>query len=282
MIFEGLSYKHLAAFRIGLLGFWWIEVMRSDISALSVFDPGWFKPHGLWLLIPAAVRKYLISSLALQVLRWATASSLALALVGLLRGALWRALPLLLLLSFLTFLRGFGHPDHSHVQAYLVTVVLCFSPAWTCWSLRPEAEPRAQGSVAAGPVTCAFAAMALVFSLPYMATGVYRWAKEGLLIYFDTSMFHFIARDSRVLGYFDSSLGLSIVEHPAWLPFINLSFFMVTLAELTAPWAHLSSRACAMYLAVLLPFHLLSPLLMHVFFLPNVVVLVGLDRKSVV
>ncbi|HXS17132.1 MAG TPA: hypothetical protein VN764_08085, partial [Polyangiaceae bacterium] len=87
---------------------------------------------------------------------------------------------------------------------------------------------------------------------------------------------YFLARDSLVLDDFAFSAGLWVVEHGALLPLINFSFFLVTLAELGAPWAHLKRGYCAAFLLVILPFHVLSPLLMHILFLQNIVVTVGL------
>jgi len=275
-LYEGLGPKHLAWFRIYLLGYWFIEIARSTLPRLATFDPSWYSPHGLWLLVPSSWRELVFSTGALSGLKYATATGVAWMLLGL-PGRRWVAyINLFFLLTFTSFLRGFGHSDHSHVQIFLVTVVLSFSPAWDAWSVSKGNEPASRAGEPHVKYGQSFAAMALIFSVPYFATGIYRLAKEGLWIFFGSSMQYFLARDSLVLDDFAFSAGLWVVEHGALLPLINFSFFLVTLAELGAPWAHLKRGYCAAFLLVILPFHVLSPLLMHILFLQNIVVTVGL------
>lgn len=277
-LYQDLTAKHLALFRIILLSFWLLEIGRSSLPRLGELDPGWYVPHGPWLLVPQAVYPLLFGGPGLIWLKWGTFVSVFVALVGV-SGQLWpRAIMLLSLLMFSSFLRGFGHPDHSHVQAYLVTIVLAFSPAWDrlSWAAR---KPQRAGDGARTSTTSyssAFFAMALAFSMPYFATGIYRLAKEGIWIYFGPSMLHYLARDSLVLDDFDFGWGLWLSRQTALLPVINFSFLLVSLAELGAPWAPLRKSYCLAFLAIMLPFHLLSPLLMHILFLPNIVALVGL------
>lgn len=276
-LYEGLGPQSLALFRIYLLGYWLIEISRSTLPRLATFDPHWYSPHGLWVLTPASLRDLMFGAVALHCMKWVTLLGVVWMLLGLpgRRGVSY--VNLFLLLLFTSFLRGFGHPDHSHVQIFLVTVVLSFSPAWDVWSVSRTSQASCDPSAVPPPqYGQSFAAMALIFSLPYFATGVYRLAKEGLGIFLGASMQHFLARDSLVLDDFAFSAGLWIVEHQVLLPVINLSFFLVTLAELGAPFAHLKRGYCTVFLTVILPFHLLAPLLMHILFLQNIVVILGL------
>lgn len=277
-IYRGLSAQHLALFRIFLLSFWLFEIGRSSLPCLSGLDPAWYVAHGPWLVVPRAIYPFFFDGPGLNWLKWTTFVSVFVVLVGVTTRTWSRVVMLLALLMFTSFLRGFGHPDHSHVQAYLVTLVLAFSPAWDRWSWSSKKSKHARNSAAisATRYSSPFLAMALVFSMPYFLTGVYRLAKEGIWIYLGPSMLHYLARDSLVLDDFDFGWGLWLSRQTALLPLLNISFLLVSLAELGAPWAPLKRSYCLAFLAIILPFHLLSPLLMHILFLPNIIVLVGL------
>jgi hypothetical protein len=157
------------------------------------------------------------------------------------------------------------------VQLLFVTYALLFLPAWDALSLQSTGRARPSGVYAAS-----FAALSLVFAIPYFAIAIYRLTHEGAALYFGSSMLHFIARDTLSLDHFDFSMGLDLVETQAFRAWLNLGFAVITLAELASPWVHLRRSWCVLWLALIGPFHLLSPLLMHVAFFHNLVLLVVL------
>jgi hypothetical protein len=61
-----------------------------------------------------------------------------------------------------------------------------------------------------------------------------------------------------------------------WRPALNLGFFAVTLAELAAPWAYLRRTLTIVWLLLVVPFHLLAPVIMHVLFAHNLWLIVTL------
>jgi len=95
-------------------------------------------------------------------------------------------------------------------------------------------------------------------------------------MFWSSSIQHFMLRDSLVLDDFAFELGPRLAQQASWLPLFNLAFVAVTVAELLAPLAHLTRRLTVGWLAVMLPFHLLSPVLMHVSFANNLVLMLAL------
>ena len=287
MIYRNARAEHLAAFRIAVLMFWVVDLARRPLADLTALPSAWFQPHGPWLLVPAAVIEALWTPVGLNSLKWVTVGVAAAVAAGV-PGRKGLSALLVVLLTLVTgFVRGFGHPDHADVQLLMLTIALMFTPAWDAWRVRFSSDEGqasettaqlerhpSQQPVDANMYAASFATLALVFSFPYFMTGAYRLAKEGLSLYFGPSILHFLARDSMVLDDFTFGYGLWLAEQSHWLPLYNLSFVGVSVAEMTAPWAHLSRKGCALWLAVILPFHLLTPLLMHIIFVQNMAVLV--------
>jgi hypothetical protein len=110
--------------------------------------------------------------------------------------------------------------------------------------------------------------LAVVFGFPYFLTGTARLALEGYRIFLSDAMQHFMARETLALDDFDFTLGLSLLD-ARLRPLLNLAFFGVTLAELATPWVYMKKSWTALWLALIVPFHALAPLLMHVLFVHN-------------
>jgi hypothetical protein len=178
------------------------------------------------------------------------------------------------LLTIVTgFVRGFGHADHAQLQLLFVTFALVFLPAWDTFCLGGSSREHRGDEVA---YRASFVALALVFSFPYLLTAAYRLTHEGAAIFLGSSMRHFIARDTLSLDHLDFRLGLVLLQYPALTPVLNAGFAVVTAAELLAPWAFLRRSWAVAWLASIGPFHVLAPLIMHVFFPHNIALLLVL------
>jgi hypothetical protein len=263
VIYAEATGRRLALARCALLGVCTLDVALDPFPALSALPSAWFTGHGPWALVPSRLIDLIWSEPALWALKATTLGALALALFGVWRPRIMAGLAALLLTLTWGFVRGFGHADHSQLQLLFMTFVLPFLPAWDALSGVREKAPRAESAYVS-----AFVALALVFGFPYFLTGAARLAQEGFTIFTSDAMQHFMARETLSLDDFDYTLGLSLLD-PALRPLLNLGFFGVTLAELGAPWAYLEKRWAFAWLALIVPFHLLAPLLMHVLFVHN-------------
>jgi hypothetical protein len=270
VIYTEASARRLALLRLGVLLVCALDVARDPFPELAALPRSAFTGHGPWALAPSGLLEAVWNETALLSLKLATVVAIALAMLGVRHARRWAGLAALLLILTWGFVRGFGHADHSQLQLLFITFALPFLPAWDALALaREEPAQRAHGAYAG-----AFVALAAVFGFPYFLTGASRLAQAGYAIFMGDALQHFIARDTLTLDDFDSTLGLSLLA-PALRPLLNLSFFGVTLVELSAPWAYLERRAAMLWLLLVLPFHLLTPLLMHVSFEHNVA-LIGL------
>jgi hypothetical protein len=262
MIYAQANAARLAFLRIALLTVCAIDVALDPFPALATLPRAWFSGHGPWALVPEAVIDALWSEPVLLGLKLTTLIVLGLAALGARTPRLWAGLAALLLTLIWSFVRGFGHADHSQLQLLFSTFALPFLPAWDALSLTRE-EPREQRAYVG-----AFVTLAVVFGFPYFLTGAARLAQEGFGIFVGDAMQHFMARETMSLDDFDFTLGLSLLD-PALRPALNLGFFGVTLAELGTPWAYLKKSFCLVWLALIVPFHVLAPVLMHVLFVHN-------------
>jgi hypothetical protein len=268
MIYAGATARRLALLRIALFGLWLIDLALDPIDEVAALPVAWFAPHGPYVLLPRAVLASLWDARVFLGLKLAALGSVVLALIGTARPRLCALLACALLTLVLGFVRGFGHADHSQLQLLFATYLLAFLPAWDALCVGAAAKPAADGRYAAS-----FAALALVFGFPYLATAVYRLTHEGWAIFAGHTMQHFIARDTLMLDHFDFTLGLALLEQPALGPLLNAGFAGVTVAELAAPFVYLRPRWAAVWLAVMVPFHVIAPVIMHTLFAHNLVLL---------
>lgn len=272
MIYAHAGPRRLAMLRVAVLVLWLYELASDPFERLAALPRAWFEPHGPWLLAPDAVLALLWNETALFGLKLAALASVSLALLGLGRPRLCMALALALVTLVTSFVRGFGHADHADVPLLWATLALALLPAWDALTVsKAPVTARAPGTYAR-----ACALVALVFSFGYFETAVHRLAREGGQIFLGPSILHFIARDTAALDDLPFTFGAWLVEQPGALVLCNAGFLLVTVAELAAPFAHLRRSVSIAWLAVILPFHLLAPIVMHVFFRENLVLLCAL------
>jgi hypothetical protein len=272
MIYRAATPQRLALVRVLVFCIWLWELARDPFERLARLPRAWFQAYGPWLLVPAPLLEAIWSETVLSWLRGMTLGCVGLALLGVRGQRAWALAAAALLTLSTGFVRGFGHVDHGQVQLLTVTWALPFMPAWRALAISPAQTARAGVDEAA----TSFSLLACVFAFPYFETAAHRIAREGAAMFWSNSLQYFMVRDSLALDDFAFELGPRLAQHAGWLPVFNLAFAAVTVAELLAPWAHLQRTRCLGWLAIVVPFHLLSPVLMHVFFLDNLLLLLVL------
>jgi hypothetical protein len=272
MIYQAATPERLALVRVLVFCLWLWELVRDPFERLARLPQAWFQAHGPWLLVPASLFSAIWDETVLAGLRGLTLGCVAMALLGVRRQRMWALIAAAFLTLSTAFVRGFGHVDHGQVQLLVVTWVLALTPAWSAFAVSPLQRPRP------GPdeARLGFSLLAVVFAFPYFETAAHRLAREGVAMFWSPSIQHFMVRDSLVLDDFAFELGPRLAQQASWIPLFNLAFAAVTVAELLAPLAHLKRSLAIGWLAVMFPFHLLSPVLMHVSFADNLVLMLTL------
>ena len=103
--------------------------------------------------------------------------------------------------------------------------------------------------------------------------GVRRVFAGGIEIFTNGTMLGIIAMDSATPDHLQQSVGLRVLESPAWVLMLQVGFVMVTLLEilsllcLSSPWFRRG------WLAVMLVFHVLSWPLLQTLFVFNILLL---------
>lgn len=113
---------------------------------------------------------------------------------------------------------------------------------------------------------------ALVCGLAYALVGVRRLA-VGPQVLWDGSLANWIlSRTLEPLGY-GFQWGMDVVRHPWLMAGVQLGFIVTTVFEILSPLTPFHDRLRRCWLAVMVPFHLLTLFTMNIFFWENLVLI---------
>jgi hypothetical protein len=175
--------------------------------------------------------------------------------------------------------RGFaGHLEHQDLVLLYAAYLLALCPLAD--RLIPPARRRAEASWTLDGVP--LVGIALSLCLTYTFAGVFRLLHGGLALFTSAQLPAFVARNSLQLVHPMGNLGGWVLGTPeaAWL--LAVGFPLVTAVEVLAPLALFSRWFRYVFVAVMAPFHVLSWLIMQVWFWENLVLYVlffDLDRR---
>jgi hypothetical protein len=225
-----------------------------------------FLPESLWARA--------VDPLTLQILR---AVLLILVVACLLGVRPWRmvALPTVALLTVQqSLLRSVGYINHAEIAILFCAWVLAVFPSADSLALLSRVRQRTASP--AEPYRLAILLMALGLLFGYTAIGAHRIAHASPEIFTGGTMYYHIANTR----YYPVGLFLPVrawvLSHPGLLGLVNAGFVAVTFVEILSPFCLLWRRFRHVWLAVILTFHLLTLLLMQIFFWENIVLILAL------
>jgi hypothetical protein len=164
-----------------------------------------------------------------------------------------------------SLIRGFTHLNHAQIALLLVAGVLALFA-----NLPERGAGRAYNRYAVPLV-----ASALVLTLSYSLIGFYRLS-TGMAIFTGDSIVNYVVSRSLRTSYYDFNVGIAAVS---WTPIalaLRAGFPLVTIVEALAPLALVSRAFRWLFLAVMIPFHFLTLVLMEVSFIENLLLYVVL------
>jgi hypothetical protein len=276
MLHEHASARALALARIWIFGLCLVDVAVDRLQELAGLPLDFLVPVGPLALVPSALLGRLYEPGFLVALQATLCGLLALAIVG---APGFRAIALaacaLLTIQY-ALLRSVGYVNHAELPMLYAAVVLALAPSTDAWAWRratPARDPAIYGA--------SLGLIALLFCLTYTLVGVHRVLMAGPAIFTDGSLIRIVLGPALKPGIFGGSHGVELLATPAGRALMTLGFVYVTVLELVAPACLFVPTLRRIWIPSMLAFHVLSRLLMQVFFVHNVamipLVLVDVD-----
>ncbi len=165
--------------------------------------------------------------------------------------------------------RGRNFIPHSHMILLLSSYILCCFPAADALTLF-----RQRNLKPADPVMyrAPLVAASLVLAFTYMLAAGRRFSNAGIMIYFDDSILCATAARDAELGS-TGGWGVWACESLVLAWSLRLGFPVVTILEFLSPLYVFSKRFRWIWIAVLVPFHIGTGLLMGIWFSYNLLLI---------
>lgn len=277
MLHENATARHLALLRVWVFGMWIGDLLKDPASDLARIPLAYYQPVGVLRALPPRFWEAALSEPLLQIWWGALAVLLLLSAAGVpfYRGV---ALATCVLLTFYQgVIFGFTSVTHGPIAALYIAWILALFPSADAWSLRRKPKPWSSDRV----YQAAMLTATVVFLATYMMTGVRRVVDGGIDIFLDDSILRFLARNSVSPDHLSQGLGLRVLEYPGAGTILEVGFVLVTVFEILSLLCLSSTWFRRAWLAVMLPFHVLSWPLLQLLFAHNLllicVLLVDLD-----
>lgn len=257
--------------RILVFATWFIRVAFKPLYKVSYIPDSLYDPVGLLALVPHALQPLLRNAAFLHGLKAAALLSFVLVIAGLwLRWSMLAACILMTL--FASIWRGFaGHIDHESIlilfAGYLLTL---FEFADRRAEARGEHVAPGGPTRAGIPLTTILAVLLWV----YMTVAVFRLVHGAPGVFTTNSLTFWALRNAYETAQPVIGMGKLVVQYPILGRMLDAGFPVITLIELTSLLALVSKEYRWIFLAVMVPFHILSLFVLDVFFWENMVLYV--------
>lgn len=267
MIHERVSPQTLGLARILVFGMCMATVWEFRIEDVAAL-PG-LERHGVLRLVPNSLWELLIDAGVLGFFRWALVLLLAWLVLGL---GPFRPLAGLAVVA-LTLYDGIARshsPFLNHGEALMLyaAYVLALFPCNEGMSLARGAGSRSPDVQHAAPLV----AIAAMTTLVYFFVAIARLDYSGPGLFTSDSMGVYILLRSLEHNRFGFTVGLEVVRGP-WLDLVRAGFVVVTFMEFTSPLLLFYRPYRWAWLAVILPFHVMSLAFMNILFWQNLLII---------
>jgi hypothetical protein len=273
LIHEQAGDRLLRLARRGIVGLWIFKLLLDPLWRLADFPHELFHPVGLLALLPANGQAALLSGPGLLAL-WI---SLLAALAACLFEKAFRvaSLPAAFLLTvYSSLIRGFGPAVHTDIVLLLAVYALS-AFAWADYFMPDSATVPRRASY---PLVTIVA----LLCFPYCLVGLNRTIGGGIHVFTGDTM-EVWAIDASLRGYyFNTNIGWHVPQWPLAALLLKLGLPGITFFEITAPLCLVWARYRWVFIPVMLSFHLLSLVIMNIFFFDDMflyLLLVDWSRK---
>jgi predicted DCC family thiol-disulfide oxidoreductase YuxK len=244
-------------FTVWVAAIWLLHLALEPLTDLAGIPPGLFRPVAPVGWLPHRIEVLFLEPVVLHGLR-------ILGVVSLLVAAIRERAPVALVVAAIvltlaqSIVRSLGHVNHAELPALYAVYALAFVAVLE----RLRGRSRALDAL---PLVVTAAALTTTYSL----TAVFRLAHGGLAVYTTGSMVEWSAAAAFQPDEWRSQMGLLTAYDVVRWPLL-LSFPLVTLFELAAPYCLISRTFRLLFVPIVVAFHVATLLFMNIFFWENV------------
>lgn len=268
MLHRNGSPTALGLARITVFSIWLFSIAVTPVMLYSVLPESLFTPVGVFRFLPPELFHFALNESFLMGLKAALMALCGLLVLGV-RPFTPLAVGTCALLLFYDFLmKGFnGYVNHAQLGILYGALVLAVFPAADGLSVMGPSKRPAPRAHYAAPMFV----VALLLAFAYSFIGTHRVVQNGLGIFTGDAIVTLLA--VRSLEFSATGFGTLPLTLPALAPFLKLGYFITTLFEVLAPLALIYRRFRRLWLAVIIPFHLMTLLTMNIFFWENILLI---------
>ena len=255
-----------------VFGMWLADLLKDAPTELTRIPLAYYEPVGMLRWLPGSFWDVALSENVLLAWWWGLVVLLALSAAGVpfYRGVALFACVLLTFWQGVVF--GFTGVPHGPIAALYIAWILAVFPAADAYSLRRGRASSPPNSVYRAAILTATA----VFLITYMLVGVRRIFEGGVEIFLDGSILRYVVRNSMSPDYLSQGLGARVLDYPGMPAIIEAGFVVVTVFEIFSLLCLSSKWFRRSWLAVMLPFHVLSWPLLQLLFVHNILLICAL------
>jgi hypothetical protein len=243
--------------RLGVFLLWIVKLLLDPVWRLGDLPPELIQPVGVLALLAPGQHPFFWSGTGLAFLWIATLILLVVGLTNRHFAPVSTAAAVLLTL-YSSVIRSFGPAVHTDIVLLLATYALALFAWADVW------EKRAGGSAAPNNSAPLVTIVALL-SLTYCLVGLNRTI-VSFPVFTGNSMEIWTIDASLRAYYFNTGIGWHLPEWPWVVLFLRGGLPVITFFEITAPLCLISPWYRRVFIPVMLSFHLLSLVLMNIFF----------------
>lgn len=261
LIHEQAGPRLLRLTRLGVFLLWIVKLLLDPLWRLADMPREMYEPIGVLALLPASALDFLLSAAGLTSLLVAILVTAVLCLTDK-AFVVTSTLAAILLTLYSSVIRGFGPAVHTDIVLLLAVYALA-AFAWADWiQTKFSKTKKTSDAWSSYPIIAIIA----LLCLSYMLVGINRAVAGGPRIFTGDTMEVF-ALDASLRGYyFNTNIGWHIPEWPLAVLMLKLGFPVITFFEIAAPLCLASSHFRWVFIPVMLSFHLLSLVIMNIFF----------------
>ena len=263
LIHEEASPEALNFFRTAVFGTWFLIILFDPLTELSYLPLSIFKPTGVLIrFLPAFVHPWLVSAPFLYGLK--TVALISLFLCTLNKSFIPASLIASVCLTIQQgIVRGYGHMNHAEIVLIYATYFLSFfALADQLWKKDPKYQSE-QMNLNSIPFIVTIAFMCFTYTF----LGMRRLIYGGVELFFTDSLVYWVVSNTNLNDYFTWHVDGFVLKNPWIQNLLKLGFPIATLFEISAPLCLVSRRFRYLFIAFMIPFHVLIWVFMGILFL---------------
>lgn len=261
----------LGALRIWVFGMWFADVVKDSPTQLAAIPMSYFQPVGVLRWLPAGFWNAAHTPIALWLWWLLLLALLAGSALGTARYRAVAVVTCVVLTFYQGMIFGFADVTHAELVALYATYLLAAFPSADGLALQRKRMPAPNTVYQA-----ALLAVTIVLLSTYMLTGVRRMFSGGIGIFTNGSILSMVADGSITPDFLRQGFGLWALETPLRTFVLQVGFVLVTIFEILSLWCLSSTWFRRAWLAVMLPFHVLSWPLLQTLFVHNILLIIAL------